>query len=192
MELWFKFIIGILLIASFLRLYKLDFQSPWLDELSTILVSDPDLTFQRTNELILNREGFPHLYFFTLKFLCEVFGHTILVLRLFSAFFGILSVYLIFMFVKELVNKNAAYIAALLLTVNFFHIYHSREARAYALLVFFVILASYRLMKFIKEISFKNAFLLGITAGLIPNAHPMGLLNILVIYLTPYVEKNIV
>jgi mannosyltransferase len=179
-----KFIIGILLIASFLRLYKLDFQSPWLDELSTILVSDPDLTNSRTHELIMNREGFPHLYFLTLKFLCDIFGHTILVLRLFSVFFGILSVYLMFLFVKELINKKAGYISGLLLTVNFFHIYHSREARAYALLVFFVILASYRLVKFIKNISLKNAILLGITAGLIPNAHPMGLLNILVIYLT--------
>lgn len=178
-----KFIIGILLIASFLRLYKLDFQSPWLDELSTILVSDPDLTYSRTHELIMNREGFPHLYFLTLKFLCDIFGHTILVLRLFSVFFGILSVYIMFLFVKELINKNAGYISALLLTVNFFHIYHSREARAYALLVFFVILASYRLVKFIKNISLKNAILLGITVGLIPNAHPIGLLNILVIYL---------
>jgi len=178
------FLVVILIVATILRLYKLGFQSPWLDELSTILVSDPDLTYKRTNDLILNREGFPHLYFLTLKFLSEIFGHTIVVLRLFSVFFGILSVYVMFLFVKELKNKKTAYVAAILLTINFFHIYHSQEARAYALLVFFVILASYRLVKFIKTISLKNAILLGITTGLIPNAHPMGLLNILVIYLT--------
>ncbi|WP_396149416.1 phospholipid carrier-dependent glycosyltransferase [Flavobacterium sp.] len=178
------FLIGIVLIASFLRLYKLDFQSPWLDELSTILVSDPDLTYRRTNELIMAREGFPHLYFLALKSLSQVFGHTIFVLRFFSVFFGSLSIYIMYLFVKELVNKNAAYVSAILLTVNFFHIYHSREARAYSLLVFFIILASYRLLKFVKNINLKNAILFGITAGLIPNAHPIGLLNILIIYLT--------
>lgn len=178
------FLIGIVLIASFLRLYKLDYQSPWLDELSTILVSDPDLTYRRTNELIMAREGFPHLYFLALKSLSQVFGHTIFVLRFFSVFFGSLSIYIMYLFVKELVNKNAAYVSAILLTVNFFHIYHSREARAYSLLVFFIILASYRLLKFVKNINLKNAILFGITAGLIPNAHPIGLLNILIIYLT--------
>lgn len=67
------------------------------------------------------------------------------------------------------------------MTVNFFHIYYSQEARSYALLLFFVLFASYRLIKFSKETNIKNAVLLGLSIGLIPNAHPLGVLNILTI-----------
>lgn len=170
-------LLGIISLAMIIRFYNLGFQSPWLDELSTIMMSDPDLTTARSHELILTREGFPDLYFFSLKFLSQIFGHSIYTLRFFSAFFGTLSVYIMYLWAKEIFSKNTGYIAALLLTVNFFHIYHSQEARAYSLLVFFVILANYRLIKFIKNINLKNAILLGITTGLIANAHPVGVLN---------------
>jgi uncharacterized membrane protein len=178
---------SILFLATILRIYNIGYQSPWLDELSTFQVSDPDLTFDQTHTLIMTREGFPHFYFLCLKFLSNVFGHSIVTLRMFSAFFGICSIYLIYLLVKEFVNQKAGYIAALLMAVNGFHIYHSQEARAYALLVFFVLFASYRMLKYIKNQNWKNAILLGIACGLIPNAHPLGVLNIGVIYLTIFI-----
>lgn len=182
-----KWLFIILLIGSFLRFYKLGFQEFWLDELSTFQVSDPTLSFGETHNLILSREGFPHFYFLSLKYLSKIFGHSVLTLRFFSTFFGIASVYLIFLFTKELFNKKAGYIASLLLAVNYFHIYHSQEARAYSLMVFFILLSSYRMMLYIKDSNFKNAIFLGITCGLIPNAHPIGVLNIGVIYSTLFI-----
>jgi uncharacterized membrane protein len=177
-------LIAILTLAAILRFYHLGFQSPWLDELSTLKVSDPDLTFDNTDLLVMTREGFPHLYFLSLKFLSIVFGHTILTLRLFSAIFGLLSIYVTYLLNKELINEKAGYISAILIAVNGFHIYHSQEARAYTLLVFFIVFATYRMIKYIKDISWINAILLGLACGLIPNAHPLGVLNIAVIYST--------
>jgi len=174
-------LLGIMFLSAIMRFYNLGFQSPWLDELSTIQMSDPNLAAARTHELIMTREGFPDLYFFSLKYLSLVFGHTIYTLRFFSAFFGTLSVYVIYLLAQELFSKKTGYIAAILLALNFFHINHSQEARTYAFLVFFVILANYRLIKFIKKADLRNALFLGITTGLISNAHPIGLLNIMAI-----------
>mgnify|MGYP003565162112 CR=1 FL=1 len=58
-----KWLFLILITGAILRFYKLDFQEPWLDEISTLQVTDPTLTFSETNWLIMNRDGFPHFYF---------------------------------------------------------------------------------------------------------------------------------
>lgn len=177
-------ILLILLIGLILRLYKIGFLNPWLDELSTLQVSDPDLTFSETHQLIMTREGFPHFYFLSLKYLSSIFGHSILLLRLFSVLFGMLSIFYLYKLAKELFNKNIGLIAACLMAVNGFHIYHSQEARTYSLLVFFVIFASYQLIKYIKNPVWSNTLLLGVSIGLISNAHPLGILNVGVIYFT--------
>lgn len=174
-------LLGILIVAAILRFYHLGFQSPWLDELTTLQLSDPTLPMSKTNELIATRDAFPEVYYYPLKLICSLFGHNIYVLRFFSAVFGVLSVYTIYLLAKELINKKAGYIAAVLLTVNVFHIYHSQEARAYSLLIFFILFANLRLVKFLKDWNTKNAILLGIGVGLIPNAHPLGSLNVMII-----------
>lgn len=177
-------LIAILFFSTILRLYNIGLQSPWLDELSTFQVSDPDLSFFETHTLVMTREGFPHFYFLCLKYLSSIFGHNIVTLRMFSVAVGILSVYLMYLIVKEFINKRIGYIAAILIAVNGFHIYHSQEARTYSLLVFLILLATYSMVKYIKFQNWKNAILLGISCGLIPNAHPLGVLNVAVIYLT--------
>lgn len=177
-------LIAILIIATVLRFYNIGFQDVWLDEISTMNVSNPAMSLAETNVQIMSKEGFPHLYWYSLKLLSFLLGHSITVLRAFSAFFGILSIYVTYLLTKELLDKNAGYIAAILLTVNPFHIWHSQEARSYSLLVFFVIFASYRLIVFIKNNNYRNAILFGIACGLIPNAHPLGVLNVGVLFLT--------
>lgn len=174
-------LIGILALAAILRFYNLGFQGPWLDEITTMQLSDPTIPLSKTNELIATRDAFSEVYYYPLRFLSSIFGHSIYTLRFFSAFFGVISVYLIYLFVNELINKRTAYIAAILMAVNFFHICYSQEARSYSLLLFFTLLASYRLIKFLKNQNITNAIILGVTIGLIPSAHPLGILNIFTI-----------
>ena len=54
-----------LLLATILRLYHLDFQSLWMDELYTMNVSNPKLSWLEFHKQMLKREGFPHLYFYS-------------------------------------------------------------------------------------------------------------------------------
>jgi uncharacterized membrane protein len=178
-----KWLVIILLVAGFLRFYNLLYQSTWVDELHTMIEANPSISFKESNDLILFREGTPRLYFFIVKIFSSIFGHTVFNARLISVFFGLLSVVVINKLGNKLFNKNVGLYSAVLLTFNLFLIEYSQEARTYSMLVFFVILAFYCLILFIKNRTYKNSILLGISLGLVTNAHPIGLLNVVSVYI---------
>lgn len=183
---WFKenyVLIKILIIATILRLYHLSYQSLWLDELLTFTESNPEKTFKESNDIILSQEGTPRLYFFIVKIFNSIFGHTEYNTRLISVLFGLLSVIFIYKLGKKMFNKNVGLYCAIFLTFNLFHIEYSQEARTYSMLVFFVILSFYCLIVFNNKRTYKNALFLGASLGLITNAHPIGMLNVVSVYL---------
>lgn len=169
--------------AIFLRLYHLCYQSIWVDELHTMIEADPEISFKESSDLILFREGIPRFHFYIVKIFNSVFGHTVFNSRLISVVFGVLSVIFIYKLGKKMFNKNVGLFSALFLSLNLFLIEYSQEARTYSMLAFFVILSYYFLACFLQKKSYKNAFLLGISLGLITNAHPIGLLNVVSIFL---------
>ena len=171
-------LLAILICASVLRLFHLDFQSVWMDEIYTLNVSDPSLTFKQMYDEVVLREGFPYLYFILLRFFYAVFGYTEIVARLLSAVGGIAGVGAIYVFGKHIFNKQAGLIAAFLLAINDFHIAASQEARPYTLFVLFAIIAFYRLSVFIKEQSLKNAIWFGLAAGLMLNINFFALITL--------------
>ena len=168
-------IILILALGAFLRFYKLDFQSIWLDEIHTMIECNPKLSFKEFYDIMIFREQMPHLYFLSVKAFSIIFGHTTLVIRAVSAIIGLLSIYSIYLLGKELDNRKTGLISALFLSVNYFHILYSQEARPYVLLALFAILSFYRLVKLIKKSSLKNSLLYGLFAALMINTHFFGL-----------------
>jgi uncharacterized membrane protein len=181
----FDFILVLILFcAAFLRFYHLGFQSAWLDEVSTLNVTNPENSISQLHDKIMQVEGTPHLFFLIVKGLAEIFGSSVFVARILSCVMGIASVYFIFLLAKEMFSRKVGYISAVLLTVNLFHIENSQEARSYSLFVFLVLVSYYQLVLFIKNQNIKNTVLLGLFVGLIPNAHIFGLLNIASIYTT--------
>lgn len=173
-----KWLLLILLLALFLRFFHLDYQSLWLDEIYTLNVSSPKLTFKQFHKELIDREGFPHLYFILLKIFYFFFGYTPFVARSFSAIVGVLSVYGIYLLGKELINQRAGLIVAFLLACNEYNVVISQDARPYTLYLLFTILSFYRLSKFIKEPSLRNAVLFGVFSGLIVNANFFGFINL--------------
>ncbi len=96
---WFKenyVLVVILLFAAFLRFYHADFQSIWCDEILSMNNSNPKLTLKELYESVLFWEYLPHLYFYLLRFVFEIFGYSTLVARLFSGVIGIFGVYAIY------------------------------------------------------------------------------------------------
>ncbi|MCZ8330048.1 MAG: glycosyltransferase family 39 protein [Flavobacterium sp.] len=176
-------LLGILVLSCVLRFYNLGFQGAWIDELYTLKQADPDLSFQKFNEMNMFYDGIPHLYFLIVKFFGIIFGHTIYTIRLVSVIFGVLGVFGMYLLGKEIAGKNVGYIAALLLAVHPFHIEYSQEGRSYAMLAFFVIMAYYRLVIFLKNVNLKNAIYLGLFTGLITNAQPIGIISVISIFL---------
>lgn len=162
---------AILFLGAFLRFYKLDYQSIWLDEIHTMIECNPKVSFKESYDMIAFREQMPLLYFLSIKLFSTVFGHTTFVVRMFSALVGVTSLYAIYLLGKELMNRRAGLISATLLAVNYYHIWYSQEARPYALLALMTILSFYRLIVFIRKCNFKNAFYYGLFSALMIDTH---------------------
>ena len=175
-------LIAILILAAIFRFYNIGFQGAWLDELHTLKEADPSLTFKELHEVIMWREGIPHFYFIMVRIFGVIFTHSLFSIRLLSVICGVFSVYGMYLLGKEMKNKNMGYIAAILLAIHPFHIEYSQEGRSYSLLILFVIFSFYRLVLFLDQYNLKNALYLGLFLGLITNAHPIGIVNILSVF----------
>ncbi len=165
------FLIAVLALAAILRFYNIDYQSVWLDEIHTLLEADPKLNWQEFHDSLLVSDPHPPLYFALIKLCFTLFGHTSMVVRVFSAVVGVVGVYSVYLLGKAIKDKNTGLIAALLLSVNYFHIYYSQEARMYVLLFLFTVLSFYRLVLFVKNSTYKNALWYGVLTGLMMLTH---------------------
>lgn len=169
------FLIGILFLAAVLRLYHLDYQSIWIDEIITMKETDPRLSFSESYDIMILWENNPVMYYFLVKIVSIIFGHTTFVVRMISVIFGLLGVYMMFLIGKEIDNKKTGVIAALFASINYFFILYSQEARLYIMLIFLTVFSFYRLVIFIKDYKIKNALLYGLSLALMINSHFFGL-----------------
>lgn len=86
----------------------------------------------------------PPLRYYFLALSSRLFGDSLLSLRFFSAFFGALTVALLFFMVREVTRRNdLSYLAAFFLAFELLHAGMSRLALEDAILTFFVLLAAY-------------------------------------------------
>lgn len=169
-----RWLLLIVLLGSSLRLYRLDYFSLWMDEIYTMNVTNPALTFKEFHDVIVAQEGFPFFYFFLVKGFYAVLGYTSFAARLVSAVAGIASIISLYKLGKHLFSKEAGLCAALLLAINEYHIYYSQEARPYTLFFLFTIIGFYRLSLFIKAPSLKNGLWYGLATGLLLNTNFFG------------------
>lgn len=169
----------IMVVAAIFRLWKLDFQSIWMDEIYTMNISNPNVSFSTTITEINVREGFPYLYFFILKILFAVFGYDPIVARLFSVVLGVASVYMIYKFGKILFSKQVGLIAAVLTAFSEYFIYISQDARPYTFYFFAVLVSFHYLVRFLRESSLRNAILYGLACALVLNTNFFSFINLL-------------
>ena len=193
---WIKsnyIVLLILVLATALRFYHIDYQSVWLDEICSILEANPDIKWSDLEATIMLSDPHPPLYFALLKILFQLFGYTTLVARFFSAIVGVAGVYALYLLGKEINNKNTGLLAAFLLAINSFHIYYSQEVRMYALLVLLTVLSYYRLVVYLKENTYKNAILYGLFTGLMLLTQFFGLFVLVsqvIILLFVFIKKE--
>ncbi len=124
-------LVGVMLLASALRLYGLDRTSLWADEgLSVEQARRPfmDMIFATASD------NYPPLHNLILFVVIRLFGATETTLRLPSALLGIANVYLLYLLGRALWDRMTGLLAALLLTLCGFAVWYSQEVRMYALL----------------------------------------------------------
>ncbi len=130
--------LGILTVAAFgLRLVHLTHFQLWVDEAATWWFARLTASGRLAEQIAL--EPTPPLYYGLIGLLMRLFGDSDLVMRLPSALVGALSVPAIFLLGRELFGPRVGWIAALLLSVHPLHVFYSREARVYPLLLLLTI-----------------------------------------------------
>lgn len=169
----------ILAIASILRLYRIDYQSIWLDEIHTLIETDPSLSFSELFQSLKNIDPHPPLYFVIVKIGFKIFGYTPLTMRIITAIIGIAGITAIYRLGKELYNKQTGLYAAAIISVSYFHIHYSQDARPYALLFLTTVLSFTYLVKFIKQPTYTKALLYAIFTGLMVYSHFFSLFALL-------------
>jgi len=152
-----KWLLLIMLLGAFLRIFYLGHESFWLDESETVFATQktPSYIVQNMFAKTLAPEIFgpergggsmplPYILFY---YWTKLVGMNEFNLRLLSAIFGIASIYLIYVLGKVFFNKKIGLISAFILAINHQHIYYSQEARVYSFLVMSAMLSVYFLYK---------------------------------------------
>ncbi len=134
----------IFLLGLGLRLYKLDFQSFWLDEYYNIAVAS------QIKSLFHGFNGLPPAYIFLLKEWLAFFPLSEITARLPSAIIGSLSVLLFYQLGKELFNTRIALWASFFLAISTIHIDCSQEAKQYPLMFVMVMLMQLEFVRILK------------------------------------------
>ncbi len=142
-------LIGILLLASFFRLYQLDILPPGLypdeamnanDALDTLESGDYKVFYSENN----GREG---LFVWLIAFSFKIFGPAPWSLRLVSAIFGILTVLGLYLLSSQLFNRKIALLSSFLLAVSFWHVNFSRIGFRAVLVPFLLCFSFYFLFR---------------------------------------------
>jgi uncharacterized membrane protein/tetratricopeptide (TPR) repeat protein len=135
---------GLLLVAlcvlgTALRLFWLDANSLWVDEIRTVTTSQLDLL--SIPQFQAQFSTHPPLLYVVTKVFILLAGTSEFVARMPAVLFGALSVLLTYKMGSMLWSRNTGLIAACLLALNPYHMRYSQEARHYSLVVFLLLLS---------------------------------------------------
>lgn len=130
---------GIIAFGAFLRLYHINYQSLWLDELYSIVPTAPENSVQSIIDYC--KEDQPPFFFIYLHLMFKFFGYNEQVGRVACAFIGILGIPVVYFLAKECSNKTAGIFAAVLVAINYFHIHYSQDIRFYSMTFLFTALS---------------------------------------------------
>ena len=143
--IFLAFLIGVLF-----RIYNLNYDYLWFDEIVTFWICDPNLPISESYTRYKEIEGSSFLYYFLLKVCHQLFGYTPEVGRYFSAIFGILSILTLGYLAKQISNNKSFLLVIYLTSLNIFLISYSQEMRVY---IFTFFLSTLNLIFFYKLIN---------------------------------------
>lgn len=161
-------VIGILLIASFFRFYKLDKYPPGLY---------PDEAMNGSNALVANATGHYQIFypentgreglFINIQALSiKWFGIHPWALRGVSAVFGVLTVLGLYLLGKELFSWQVGAVSSFLLAISFWHVNFSRIGFRAIMLPFILVFTFYFLWRGLRQSNWWSFFWAGVFGGL--------------------------
>jgi hypothetical protein len=123
-------LVAVLLLAAALRFCRLDAQSLWNDEGTSVRLALRDLGTITRNA---SHDIHPPLYYYLLHFWSLLWGNSAVAARALSVLFGVATVVVTWALARPL-SRRSAWLAGLLAACSPFMVYYSQEARMYMLL----------------------------------------------------------
>jgi mannosyltransferase len=149
-----KLILGFLvMVGAVLRFSFLTRKSFWFDE--GVSVEIARLDWYNFARLLWRREANMSLYYLMLRGWLHL-GHSEFFIRSLSVITAIATIPLLYILGRRMFDRWVGLIAALLLTINAFHIGYSQEARSYTLFVLLSTLSAFYFVRSIHDPSPKN------------------------------------
>ena len=156
---------------------------PWTDEYRTIEYSDPKLPFMT----IFTDPGNPPLFYFLFRIFINVFGTSILTMKLFPFIVGILAVFIMWLILKSEFGLKTANIGAFLAFINVPMVYYSEETRSYILQALFSPLLIFVLFKILNTNKKRYYFIYAILAAIVSNIHYYEILLLASIFIYAFI-----
>ena len=125
-----------ILIGILFRIYNINYDDLWFDEIATFWVTDPSITLPEMFERNRTTEGAPYFYYVLVYYLHKIFGYDPNIGRYLSSFFGIISIFSVSYICKLLKKNNSYKLSIFLVSLNVFLISYSVEFRSYMMLFF--------------------------------------------------------
>jgi len=161
------------LIALALRLYHLDFQGLWVDEIASMNGTDPEMSWKAVITYSVTDQ--PPAFFLLLHGWFKLFPFNDFYGRLLSVLVGILGIISIFFLGKEIKDGQTGLLGALITTFSFIHILLSQEVRFYTLLFLFSSLSYLFLIRAVKYSRITDFILYTASTAVVIYTHYFGL-----------------
>ena len=163
-----RFTIALIVLAVLVRLFRLGYQSLWVDEMLTLAVSTPEEGLNIWSYLQYNVHGPLHS---AVVYLFQLVSRNDAWLRLPSAAAGVAGVVYMYRWTRWWLTPSLARLAALMLAVHPLHVYYSQELRNYAFLLFFALLSCHHFHRLLEGGRARNqvAYVLGMTCAALSN-----------------------
>jgi len=134
LRIWLSFT-AILGLAFVVRLFQIDGQSAWHDEIYTVFACGRPL--DEMLDILIRRDFNPPLHYLLTYGWFALFGYGVIQARLMSLVFGMLAVLFTGLAGFKLFGARTGLLAALMASVSTLGVMFSQEARGYAQLTFF-------------------------------------------------------
>ena len=155
-------LLGIIVLACILRLFRLDYLDYWDDEIITTFAIQPNLgqIFQNISSYSVH----PPMYYLLLHGWAWVFGDSLLSLRLFSVLIGVVAVPLVYLLGRTLISSQVGLGAAAMLAIAPMVIFHSQQARMYPLLIILTLIVAVGFWRAWQQRDWRGWLLVGLGA----------------------------
>jgi mannosyltransferase len=178
----------ILSLALVIRLAGIASRPIWYDESFSILISEQGPSAILSGTLATDAdssaaEEHPPAYYFMLWGWMQVFGNSLVAVRMLSIIFSLGIIFCVYLIANHLFNQQTALTAALLAAILPFQIHYGQEIRMYVFMTFWLLLATYAFLK-------RHWVLFTIAAALAQYTHNLAAFYLIPLAFTPVFQKD--